>query len=68
MKKLSLILFALMVSLFASAQTIEKTYYFGQPNISQIQGYEQFIAHAFGQHCRLCLDSSLCRLRTPRVV
>ncbi len=31
----------LMVSLFASAQTIEKTYYFGQPNISQIQGYEQ---------------------------
>ncbi len=30
-----------MVSLFASAQTIEKTYYFGQPNISQIQGYEQ---------------------------
>ena len=41
MKKLSLILFALMVSLFASAQTIEKTYYFGQPNISQIQGYEQ---------------------------
>ena len=41
MKKLSLILLALMVSLFASAQTIEKTYYFGQPSISQIQGYEQ---------------------------
>ena len=41
MKKFSLILFALMVSLFASAQTIEKTYYFGQPSISQIQGYEQ---------------------------
>ena len=41
MKKLSLILLALMVSLFASAQTIEKTYYFGQPNVSQIQGYEQ---------------------------
>ena len=41
MKKFSLILFALMVSLFASAQTIEKTYYFAQPSISQIQGYEQ---------------------------
>ena len=41
MKKLSLILLALMVSLFATAQTIEKTYYFGQPSISQIQGYEQ---------------------------
>lgn len=41
MKKINLILFALMVSLFASAQTIEKTYYFGQPSISQIQGYEQ---------------------------
>ena len=31
----------MMVSLFASAQTIEKTYYLGQPNFSQIQGYEQ---------------------------
>ena len=41
MKKLSLILLALMVSLFASAQTIEKTYYFSQPSICQIQGYEQ---------------------------
>ena len=41
MKKLSLILLALIVSLFASAQTIEKTYYFGQPNLNQIQGYEQ---------------------------
>ena len=40
MKKFSLILFALMVSLFASAQTIEKTYYFNQPSLSQIQGYE----------------------------
>ena len=40
MKKFSLILFSLMVSLFASAQTIEKTYYFGEPSISQIQGYE----------------------------
>ena len=41
MKKLNLILLALMVSLIASAQTIEKTYYFAQPSISQIQGYEQ---------------------------
>ncbi len=41
MKKLNLILLALMVSLLASAQTIEKTYYFGQPSISRIQGYEQ---------------------------
>ena len=41
MKKTILILFALMVSLFASAQTIEKTYHLGQPSISQIQGYEQ---------------------------
>ncbi len=41
MKRTNLILLALMVSLFASAQTIEKTYYFGQPNVSQIQGYEQ---------------------------
>ena len=41
MKRLSLILLALMVSLIASAQTIEKTYYFDQPSISQIQGYEQ---------------------------
>ena len=41
MKKLSLILFCLMVSLFATAQTIEKTYYLGQPSVSQIQGYEQ---------------------------
>ena len=30
-----------MVSLFASAQTIEMTYYLVQPSISQIQGYEQ---------------------------
>ena len=41
MKKLSLIILSLMVSLFASAQTIEKTYYLGQPSVSQIQGYEQ---------------------------
>ena len=41
MKKLSFIMMCLMVSLFASAQTIEKTYYFNQPYVSQIQGYEQ---------------------------
>ena len=31
----------MMVGLFAQAQTIEKTYELGQPNVSQIQGYEQ---------------------------
>ena len=41
MKKPSLLFLTLMVSLFASAQTIEKTYYLGQPSISQIRGYEQ---------------------------
>ena len=41
MKKASLIIAILMVSLFSTAQTIEKTYYLSQPNISQIQGYEQ---------------------------
>ena len=41
MKKTTLIILALMVSLFATAQTIEKTYYLGQPSVSQIQGYEQ---------------------------
>ena len=41
MKKAFIIGSILMVSLFASAQTIEKTYHFSQPNVSQIQGYEQ---------------------------
>ena len=41
MKKTSLILLSLMVTLFATAQTIEKTYELGQPSVSQIQGYEQ---------------------------
>ncbi len=41
MKKTCLILLAMMVTMFASAQTIEKTYELGQPNVSQIQGYEQ---------------------------
>ena len=36
MKKLTLILLTLMVSLIATAQTIEKTYYLGQPSVSQI--------------------------------
>ena len=31
----------MMVSLFATAQTIEKTYELGQPSVSLIQGYEQ---------------------------
>ncbi|MBQ8957267.1 MAG: T9SS type A sorting domain-containing protein [Bacteroidales bacterium] len=41
MKKYNLILFFLMVSMFASAQTIEKTYHFCQPNVSHIEGYDQ---------------------------
>lgn len=41
MKKLSLIILSLMVSLFATAQTIEKTYELVQPSVSHIQGYEQ---------------------------
>ena len=41
MKKTSLFIFCLMVTLFASAQTIEKTYYFGEPSVARIQGYEQ---------------------------
>ena len=41
MKKVSFIILCLMASLFVSAQTIEKTYYFSQPSISHIQGYDQ---------------------------
>ena len=42
MKKLILtLILSLMVCSFVSAQTIEKTYYFGEPKISQIHGYEQ---------------------------
>ena len=41
MKRLNLLLLSMIVSLFAQAQTIEKTYELGQPSISQIQGYEQ---------------------------
>ncbi len=52
MKKLSFILLSLMVSLFASAQTIEKTYYLDQPSVSHIQGYEQI-------HFSGCIQSAL---------
>ena len=41
MKKSFLILITLMVSVFVSAQTIEKTYELGQPSVSYIDGYEQ---------------------------
>ena len=42
MKKLSLtLILSLMVTLFASAQTIEKTYYFSQPSIRMIGDCEQ---------------------------
>ena len=42
MKKLSLtFILSLMVTLCATAQTIEKTYYFGEPNVRQLQGNEQ---------------------------
>ena len=41
MKKLSLIMISLMVSLFASAQTIEQTYHFSQPTVSERDGYQQ---------------------------
>jgi len=41
MKKLSFIALFMMVGLFVSAQTIEKTYYFNQPSLGHIQGYEQ---------------------------
>ena len=41
MKKTSFLMLCLMVTLFASAQTIEKIYYFGEPRIGHLQGYEQ---------------------------
>ncbi len=41
MKKTISILISLIVSLFATAQTIEQTYYLDQPTVSMIQGYEQ---------------------------
>ena len=41
MKKLNLILLALMASLFASAQSITHTYHYGQPVVSERDGYQQ---------------------------
>lgn len=41
MKKTIFLILCLMACLFVSAQTIEKTYYFGQPNVAMMQGYEQ---------------------------
>ena len=41
MKKTALIIISLMATLFASAQTIEKTYYFDEPSVGNIEGYEQ---------------------------
>ena len=41
MKKTGFILLLMMVCLFASAQTIEQTYHFGQPTISERDGYQQ---------------------------
>ena len=41
MKKLTLTALLSFVCLFVSAQTIEKTYTFSEPNINAIQGYEQ---------------------------
>lgn len=41
MNKFRLILLSLMVSLFASAQTIEQTYHFSQPTVSERDGYQQ---------------------------
>ena len=41
MKKTGFILLLMMVSLFASAQTIEQTYHFGQPTVSERDGYQQ---------------------------
>jgi hypothetical protein len=41
MKKLSIILFLLAATLFAQAQTIEQTYHFSQPFVSERDGYQQ---------------------------
>ena len=41
MKKTIFLILCLMACLFVSAQTIEKTYYFGQPSVTMMQGYEQ---------------------------
>ena len=41
MKKLSLILSLLAATLFAQAETIEQTYHFSQPTVSERDGYQQ---------------------------
>ena len=41
MKKLSLLLVFSLFFAIAGAQTVEKTYFFNEPTINQIQGYEQ---------------------------
>ena len=41
MKKLSLVFTLLAATLFAQAQTIEQTYHFSQPSVSERDGYQQ---------------------------
>ena len=41
MKKLSIILVIMAATLFAQAQTIQQTYHFGQPTVSERDGYQQ---------------------------
>ena len=41
MKKPSLILILLAATLFSQAQTIEQTYHFSQPVVSERDGYQQ---------------------------
>ena len=41
MKKLLLTMLALIISVFAFAQTVEKTYYFDNPVVSEVNGYDQ---------------------------
>jgi hypothetical protein len=41
MKKLGLILTLMVATLFAQAQTIEHIYHYGQPTVSELNGYQQ---------------------------
>ena len=41
MKKINFLLFFSMICLFVSAQTIEQTYHFENPIVSEIQNYNQ---------------------------
>ena len=52
MKKLCLFLLLALVCGFVNAQTIEKSYSFDQPSITQLQGYEQI-------QLRDCMQSAL---------